>query len=648
MHLNIRCAMKIDLLSHPLLRDLVRQQKVYLRDTMVELVGTSASVTHIRDVAAGEMRLVVDHSHFTARRTEFSIRSDDAEELSAQIVLAIQELVVELQARTLKMLGSVNADVINSLDDKEIVHNVLREVMNVLPHCDAGVFRLFDEQTGFLVPVSHEGLSGDYTDYRLQPNESVSGEVFSTGRPAIHNGRQNIIDAHRIMRPESQSFMERSQIANALLCVPVMAEGRRLGTLTTLCFSADGAFSTFDQTVLETLAAQIAVAYQRSLAYRNAVATSHRLEQMRNDLARKNAELDRAVELHETFLRIFSANSDLREQLHAVSELYKIDFRFENVLGTGYHSVGWIEGEEVLDQVVEVADAPVGHFHFRMSEDFGFHRTLFGTLAAFVALDFVRDISRIDLLNSKKKAYFDALIAGSAVDNRRGSDGFRLDRFTQVFVAKSPKGEVSGNSHLSLHKSQSDIQKGMSLSNVLLYHQDDQIVILASAATSGALERNILAISEVAKAEGLYVGAGDVQEDIMRQNDTLVRANQAADVLLRRGRPGVLLYRDIGFEMLLQGRDRADVLGFIRQTLDPLLADEKHRGLLDTLSAYVGEGKSATRTSQALNIHINTLYQRLARVEALTGRRIADASDFTLLSLACQLYAEYSSGDLTG
>ncbi len=640
--------MKIDLLSHPLLRDLVHQRKVHLKDAMVEPVGTSASVTHVRDVAAGEMRLVVDHSHFTARRTEFSIRSDDAEKLSSQIVLAIQELVVELQARTLKMLGSVNADVINSLDDKEIVHNVLRKVMNVLPHCDAGVFRLFDEQTGFLVPVSHEGLSGDYTDYRLQPNESVSGEVFSTGRPAIHNGRQNIIDAHRIMRPESQSFMEPSQIANALLCVPVMAEGRRLGTLTTLCFSVDGAFSTFDQTVLETLAAQIAIAYQRSLAYRNAVATSHRLEQMRNDLARKNAELDRAVELHETFLRIFSANSDLRKQLHAVSELYKIDFRFENVLGTGYQSVGWVEDGDILAQVVEVADAPVGHFHFRMSEDFGFHRTLFGTLAAFVALDFVRDISRIDLLNAKKQAYFDALLAGSAVNYRRGSDGFRLDRFTQVFVAKSPKGEVSGNSHLSLHKSQSDIQRGMSLSNVLLYHQDDHIVILASAATSGALERNILALSEVAKAEGLYVGAGDVHEDILRQNDTLVCANQAADVLLRRGRPGVLLYRDIGFEMLLKGRDRADVLGFIRQTLDPLLADEKHRGLLDTISAYVGEGKSATRTSQALNIHINTLYQRLARVEALTGRRIADASDFTLLSLACQLHAEYSRDDSIG
>jgi GAF domain-containing protein len=634
--------MELNLVSHPLLYDLVQQNMLQMKEVLVEPGGTSSSVTYVRRNNADALLLVVDHSHFTAKRSEFSIPGDKAEEISTRVLLAIQELVVGLQARTLEMLGSVNAAVINSLDDTEIVHNVLREAMNVLPHCNAGVFRLFDEKSGFLVPVSHEGLPDDYTDYRLLPNESVSGEVFSTGQPAIYNGRQNIIDAHRVMRPESQSFMERSNIANALLCVPVKVDGKRLGTLTTLCSSSDGVFSTFDQTVLETLSAQIAVAYQRSLTYRNAVATSHRLEQMRNDLARKNADLDRALELHETLLRIFSANNDLRDQLHAVSELYRIDFQFENVLGTGYQSAGWTEGADVLDQVVEVAEAPVGHFHFVMSEDVSFHRALFGTLAAFVALDFVRDVSRIDLLNAKKQAYFDALLAGSDIDHRKSSDGFRLDRFTQVFVAKIQRGEASGNAHLSLHKSQSDLQKGISLSNVLLFHEEDRIVVLASASTTAALERNFRAVSEVAKSRDLYVGAGNVQEEIIHQQQARGLALQAAEALSRRGRPGVLRYRDMGFEMLLDGRDRRDVLSFVRQILDPLLVDAKHRGLLDTLSSYVREGKSATRTAQALGIHTNTLYQRLLRVEALTGRRISDAADFTLLSLACQLHAEYS------
>ncbi|MFB9948179.1 helix-turn-helix domain-containing protein [Rhizobium puerariae] len=64
----------------------------------------------------------------------------------------------------------------------------------------------------------------------------------------------------------------------------------------------------------------------------------------------------------------------------------------------------------------------------------------------------------------------------------------------------------------------------------------------------------------------------------------------------------------------------------------------------ETLSRYVHEGKSVARTAKGLDIHSNTLYQRLQRVETLTGRKIADATDFTLLSLACQLHAEYSGG----
>jgi hypothetical protein len=632
----------INLLSHPLLKELVRTHGLQLSDINVESPDGGASIRHSIEKVGDAFRLVVDHSHFTAKRTEFALKNND-DGTAARIVQAVQDTVIGLQAKTLEMLASVNGAVINSLDENEIVHNVLREVMHVLPHSDAGVFRLFDEASGFLVPVSHVGLPKDYSDYRVQPNESVSGEVFATGRPAIHNGRQNIIDAHRVMRPESQSFMERSEIANALLCVPVMAEGKRLGTLTTLRFSNDGAFSIFDRTVLEFLAAQIAIAYQRSLTYRNAVGTAHRLEQMRSDLARKNAELDRAVELHEALLRIFSAGNGLPEQLRAVAELFHVDFRFMNVLGLDYRSAGWADDEPFVMQIVEVAEAPVGQFYVPISGDAGYHRVLFGTLATFVALDFVRDMSRMDVLNARRKAHFEALIAGLGLDRRYSHhDGFRLERYSQIFVARTPQRTVSDNTRLSLHKSQSDLQKGMTLSNSLIFHSEDQIVALVSASTTAALERNLSAVSDAAMKFSICIGASEIYGESERHLASRDLAAQAAGALSRRGRSGLLRYRDMGVELLLEGRARRDILEFTRNILTPLLHDPKHRVLHDTLSRYIHEGKSVARTAQALNIHPNTLYQRLQRVEALTGRKIADAADFTLLSLACQLYAEYS------
>lgn len=259
--------MQIHLLSHPVLKELLQSHVLRLTEGTVEPANASACINHSIEETEHGLRLVVDHSYFTAKRTEFTIRDEDGAKTATEIVQLVRDAVIALQSSTLRMLAGVNSTVINSLDEKEIVHNVLREVMHVFPHCDAGVFRLFDEASGFLVPVSHVGLSDEYSQYRVRPNESVSGEVYASGLPAIHNSRQSVLAAHRVMRPESQLFMERSEIANALLCVPVMVEGKPLGTLTMLCFSSEGAFSLFDRTVLESLAAQIAVAYQRSLAY---------------------------------------------------------------------------------------------------------------------------------------------------------------------------------------------------------------------------------------------------------------------------------------------------------------------------------------------------------------------------------------------
>ena len=634
--------MEITLSSHPELSRMHHEGILRFEDVDVETVETAALLSHKVERSDDTHRVVVDHSYFTAKRTIFEVSAPHSEQVTTRVVAAVHEAVIASQTKTVEMLASVNAAVINSLDDQEIVHSVLAEVMNVLPHADAGVFRLFDEESGYLIPVSHQGLSDDYTHYRLQPSESVSGEVFVTGVPAIHNGRQNIIDAHRVMSPESQSFMERSQIANALLCVPVTAEGKRLGTLTTLCFSPRGTFSPFDRTVLESLAAQVAIAYQRSLAYKNAIATADRLEKMRSDLEQKNTELDRAVQLHDELLRIFATSTSLIERLDRVADLFGVEFRFENVLGLEYRSSGWTDARDSLEQIVEVAEAPVGFFYFRPSEDHHFQRALFGTLSAFVALDFVRDMSRLDVLNASKRSYFDDLLKGVESRGRLEHFGFRPDRFHQIMVAKT-SGTLSSDARISLHRSQSEIQNAIKLSNALVFPKDDEIIMVFSASTAAALARNVTSMTDGILNLNIRVGASVVYDTPGYHAVAKAQAHKAAECMARRGQHGILSYQDLGIEVLLSGCDRREIIDFAHNVLAPLLHDPKHDFLYDTLRTYVQEGKSVARAAGLLKIHNNTLYQRLARIEALTGRKISNTEDFTLLSVACQLYSTYSA-----
>ncbi|MFI9274959.1 helix-turn-helix domain-containing protein [Kitasatospora sp. NPDC052896] len=96
---------------------------------------------------------------------------------------------------------------------------------------------------------------------------------------------------------------------------------------------------------------------------------------------------------------------------------------------------------------------------------------------------------------------------------------------------------------------------------------------------------------------------------------------------------------DLGFLGVLLG-DGHDVGGFVRTALGPLLDYDARRGtdLVGTLRTYFACGKSLTRAKDELHIHVNTVVQRLDRVESLLGPDW-DAPDRALqLQLALQLH----------
>ncbi|MFD7452275.1 helix-turn-helix domain-containing protein [Kitasatospora sp. NPDC059827] len=76
----------------------------------------------------------------------------------------------------------------------------------------------------------------------------------------------------------------------------------------------------------------------------------------------------------------------------------------------------------------------------------------------------------------------------------------------------------------------------------------------------------------------------------------------------------------LGFLGVLLG-DGHDVDGFVGGALGPLLAYDARRGteLVRTLRAYFDCGGSLTRAKDELHVHVNTVVQRLDRVEALLG-----------------------------
>jgi GAF domain-containing protein len=107
--------------------------------------------------------------------------------------------------------------------------------------------------------------------------------------------------------------------------------------------------------------------------------------------------------------------------------------------------------------------------------------------------------------------------------------------------------------------------------------------------------------------------------------------------LLRDG--GAIAYSQLGaYRYLVQipagdaPRDR------MRSAVDTLIAYDSRRrsSLLDTLERYLAERRSVIESARALFIHPNTLRQRLARIEQLTGVEL-DHDDLLSLELAIKL-----------
>ncbi|MBV2153676.1 GAF domain-containing protein [Kitasatospora sp. SUK 42] len=105
--------------------------------------------------------------------------------------------------------------------------------------------------------------------------------------------------------------------------------------------------------------------------------------------------------------------------------------------------------------------------------------------------------------------------------------------------------------------------------------------------------------------------------------------------------------RALGFLGVLLG-DGHDVDGFVGAALGPLLAYDARRGteLVRTLRAYFDCGGSLTRAKDELHVHVNTVVQRLDRVEALLGRdwNQPERSLELQLALRLQLLAQDGGG----
>jgi len=203
-----------------------------------------------------------------------------------------------MQLSTLYEVGKA----ISSVLDFRKLQNMILEIVVKVIKAEKGSLMLLDESEKILTIGVAIGLSEEVArDTRLEIGESVAGWVVKTCQPLFVRNTQSDKDFHTIKKAHIR--------AGTLMCVPLLAKDKLLGTLN-VSRSEPDSFSDKDFELFVNLANQAAIAIDNARLYRYAVTDEMtRLYNHRYFQQRLDEELQRA-DRYENFISLIILDVD--------------------------------------------------------------------------------------------------------------------------------------------------------------------------------------------------------------------------------------------------------------------------------------------------------------------------------------------------
>lgn len=136
----------------------------------------------------------------------------------------------------------------------------------------------------------------------------------------------------------------------------------------------------------------------------------------------------------------------------------------------------------------------------------------------------------------------------------------------------------------------------------------------------------------------LSAGLGTVYDSITQVAKSYKEAKVALSYQISRGDKSVMEYAHLGINRLFIEQDTEVINQFTNEVFNPLNEfDHPDNVLTETLLTYYESNRSASETAKNLYIHVNTLYQRLKKIEDILNVSFKVPEDSLRLNIACYL-----------
>ncbi|MFD2922275.1 helix-turn-helix domain-containing protein [Halobacillus naozhouensis] len=590
------------------------------------------------------------------------------------------EQTIQLKTQEMETMVDSLRSITSSLHLDQVLENIIRNALKVIPAADAGYLMLYDPDEEKLISKAPVGFNDLIYQFKVKVGESITGKVFEDGKGRIFNSRQELFEemhTHNIS-DENLAYINRSaHYTEGAICVPISIEEERIGVMIIHQWKIKRNLTEHDLNLLQGFAGQAAVAIQNARFHTETNDKLQEITALSKKLTIKNTQLEKRQEVHETLMNISIRNRGIKVLVHELKNMMNRTVLLFNGLDNTFYCptpgenpyFSMFEMKTIFSKKRQASHVKVGGESDKTFYLYPIYNgdVFLGCLiiqiddslsksdqitleqgSSILALELVKRQTITTLYNRKAYEKFQELLMyeDPAHLMKLGKE-FDLNpsSYWMISILEIPKRAVDVHYlDIVIYQLISKINKEFPSLEKLVYGFYNKIFLLISLpgpAEANHIKDKLDGIRDEWESSdnpmfrggmsNAYRGLESIKKCYEEANKTLDYVDQLAST-------GIIRYEDIGLNRLFLNQSTEEIEQFINETFSPLsTANEKHKELEKTLFTYIELNRSANKTAEHLHIHINTLYQRLKKIEDVLRVDLRDNEDLLEIQLACHL-----------
>lgn len=547
-----------------------------------------------------------------------------------------------------------------SLDINDLLSNILDNVASVVPGANTSAFWQYNPALDRLVCKAYRGWKPDIEKVQYQIGESVTGKTYRDGKHRIYYSFRRANEAMKGTSLINAQLLKRAfhgGRVKAAVTVPVKFHDEIRGVLSIHQDSRARKLAKWDIQLINALAAQIAIAIENARLF--------------TEIKRKNQVLVKRNDVHISLTKLSIQNKGVNAITMELNRMIKPSISFVDLLEEEFYAKDQLNHftYEELYKLIGNRNSPI---HLQLFDNgiknFVLFPTFVGNVCAgclivdvklsltqleymilergnvFLSLELAKRHAITEVHYKKMHDFYHQLLTSDHPDllYKQGLDyGIDLKKYVISIIVEFSQFHDLQTLETKVHHFVWTIKQTFIETSKLVFGHHNKITLLLSIDSPNDLSAIMKSVESIinqwqqSEQLKLYAGVGRLYNGILSIAKTHNEAERALSYLLSKQQVGMIQYAEMGINRLFLNHHPEELQQFTDEVLSPLLSYSQD--LEETLLVYMHNNRSAAKTAASLHIHINTLYQRIKKIEEILEISFDDPDMVLKIQLACYL-----------